>query len=389
MEQLGAALDGDILSRRRYRPKKEGQTGFLMLEGMVQAAIGGPLESPPTSPTGDNTAAFTRTCTPSSSTSSLPPAPCTPGPSSLPASARAASPTGERCVVKVAAPCALDARAFWAVRFGEYLAFEAFCAARRGRTVERTTETRGRDAAGDEYCERVVVVGFEESPVPAPLRPFFDAASIAPVVHTRGYASRFDEACPLVMRTELPLLGDRAFIRGMQWVQPAADNGGGGGCVVHSRVELCVTMLGAGGLVEKFLEQKFREEFEATGRRAEEFVAERGKAGGAPARPLRRRSSKGARYGNVALDDDDGDADGGATAGGAGSPEPVLMADLAPPLPRKSAPAAAAAAPEVVGDDDDGGAVGCCGALPRALRRRFARRERELREVVVSTLDGI
>ena len=236
----------------------------------------------------------------------------------------------------MAAPCALDARAFWAVRFGEYLAFEAFCAARRGRTVERTTETRGRDAAGDEYCERVVVVGFEESPVPAPLRPFFDAASIAPVVHTRGYASRFDEACPLVMRTELPLLGDRAFIRGMQWVQPAADNGGGGGCVVHSRVELCVTMLGAGGLVEKFLEQKFREEFEATGRRAEEFVAERGKAGGAPARPLRRRSSKGARYGNVALDDDDGDADGGATAGGAGSPEPVLMADLAPPLPRRA-----------------------------------------------------
>ena len=64
------------------------------------------------------------------------------------------------------------------------------------------------------------------------------------------------------------------------------------------------------------------------------------------------------------------------------------MADLAPPPLRKSAPAAAVAAAEVVGDDDDGGAVGCCGALPRALRRRFARRERELREVVGSTVEG-
>ena len=158
--------------------------------------------------------------------------------------------------------------------------------------------------------------------MPAPLRPFFDAASIAPVVHTRGYASRFDEACPLVMRTELPLLGDRAFIRGMQWVQPAADNGGGGGCVVHSRVELCVTMLGAGGLVEKFLEQKFREEFEATGRARRGVCGRARKSGRRAGAAAAAAEQQGARYGNVALDDDDGDADGGATAGGAGCPSP-------------------------------------------------------------------
>ena len=146
-------------------------------------------------------------------------------------------------------------------------------------------------------------------------------------------------------------------------------------------------MLGAGGLVEKFLEQKFREEFEATGRRAE-GLAERGRAGGAPARPLRRRSSKGARYGNVALDDDDGDADGGATAGGAGSPEPVLMADLAPPLPRKSAPAAAAPRPRWLATTTtaapSAAAARCARPAPAVRAARAG-----LREVVVSTLDGI
>ena len=388
MEKLGAALDGDILSRRRYRPKKEGQTGFLMLEGMVQAAIGGPLESPPTSPTGDNTAAFTRTCTPSSSTSSRPPAPCTPGPSSLPAERarrrRRASAASSRWRRR-----ALDARAFWAVRERRVPRVRGVRArGAGGRSSGRRRRAARRDAAGDEYCERVVVVGFEESPVPAPQRPFFDAASIAPVVHTRGYASRFDEACPLVMRTELPLLGDRAFIRGMQWVQPAAEHGGGGGCVVHSRVELCVTMLGAGGLVEKFLEQKFREEFEATGRRAEEFVAERGKAGGARrgrcgggaarARALRQRRARRRRRRRRRRRDRRRRGLARARADGR-SP---------PPLPRKSVPA-------------DGGrrARGLrrrrrrrrrlLRPLGGALRRRFARRERELRIERSSTLDGI
>ena len=146
------------------------------------------------------------------------------------------------CVLETATSCEMSAEEFWALH--KDLDCERYVArVGDGKTIELLSEERSVGADGIETTTRTVKMGFTKDPVPAALSKFISADDVVPVVTCTWFASLYDKAHPCQMRVEMPGLGDRVTISGVQWAEPISEHT----CKITTRIEIQVRMFGVGG----------------------------------------------------------------------------------------------------------------------------------------------
>ena len=153
--------------------------------------------------------------------------------------------------------CAMGAAEFWQLKYD----FEMERAAARagGRVLNLKSETRGTDADDNVTVTRVVDCTFSENPVPPALRKMVDSskADSEVNVHWRPHVWDASHPCHTVIR--LPHFEKIISISSKQWLLERTASA----CTICARVHIDCRAMGVGGLVESAIEKDMRKAFEA------------------------------------------------------------------------------------------------------------------------------